>query len=51
MTNDSNYNWRYVGKYKEGFAAVMDQNDKWGFVDETGKNIIPCRWTKGNNTK
>ena len=44
MTNDSNYNWRYVGKYKEGLAVVMDQNDKWGFVDETGDVAIPCIW-------
>ena len=44
MTNDSNCNWRYVGKYKEGLAVVMDQNDKWGFIDETGTVAILCTW-------
>ena len=22
----------------------MDEDRKWGFIDKTGKVIIPCRW-------
>lgn len=28
--------------FSEGFAAVSNAEEHWGFVDETGKEIIPC---------
>ena len=36
--------WKEQGKYREGLADVLDANDKWGFIDETGKVVIPCQW-------
>ena len=32
------------GPFYEGLACVMDDNEKWGFVDETGKVVIPYQW-------
>lgn len=32
-----------VSPFKEGLAAVQTQ-DGWGFIDETGKLVIPCRF-------
>ena len=28
--------------FSEGYAAVK-QNGKWGYIDETGELVIPCR--------
>ncbi len=36
--------WKYKGTYSEGLASVMDDNDKWGFIDKTGEVVIPCQW-------
>ena len=31
--------------FTEGLAAVLDKNiDKYGFIDETSKVVIPCQW-------
>ena len=42
--NSAAKKWKYQGDYYEGLAAVLDDNDKWGFIDETGKVVIPCQW-------
>ncbi|WGU70951.1 WG repeat-containing protein [Capnocytophaga canimorsus] len=34
-----------AGKFKEGLAAVK-LNGKWGFIDKTGKEVIPFIYTK-----
>ena len=36
--------WRSKKDYKEGLAPVMNDEEFWGFVDETGKLVIPCRY-------
>ena len=37
--------WEYKGAaFCEGLAPVMDDNEKWGFIDKTGKLVIPCKW-------
>ena len=33
-----------IAPYSEGFAAVK-QNGKWGYIDQVGKEIIPCEYT------
>jgi hypothetical protein len=33
------YDW--LTGFSEGFAAVK-LNNKWGFIDKTGKAVIPC---------
>ena len=36
--------WRSMKDYKEGLAPVMNDEEFWGFADETGKLVIPCRY-------
>ena len=36
--------WRSMKDFKEGLAPVMNDEEFWGFVDETGKLVIPCRY-------
>ena len=40
----TNQKWKEVGRYSEGLARVQDDNDKCGFIDKTGKLVIPCQW-------
>ena len=32
----------YVGSFSEGLADVANENEKYGFIDKTGKEVIPC---------
>ena len=36
--------WKDKGEYSEGLAYVEDVNGKYGFIDKTGKLVIPCKW-------
>ncbi len=36
--------WKWKGDYNEGLAMVLDANNKLGFIDQTGKLVIPCQW-------
>ena len=36
--------WNHQGDFYEGLARVEDANGKWGFIDKTGKVVIPCQW-------
>lgn len=31
----------YPRKFHDGLAAVCDENYKWGFIDQTGKEVVP----------
>ncbi len=35
------YHYGDIRRCKEGFIGIK-KNDKWGFVDKTGKQVIPC---------
>lgn len=35
---------RSCGNFYEGLASYKDANGKYGFIDETGKVVIPCQW-------
>ena len=37
-------NFAYAGQFSEGFACVNDGSDKWGFIDKTGKIVIPTQF-------
>ena len=39
----SSFLFDYVGTFNEGMAAVK-LNGKFGFVDTTGKEVIPCKY-------
>ena len=30
---------------------VQDEKGKWGFIDKTGKEVIPCTWMQDDNEK
>ncbi|MCX6295637.1 MAG: WG repeat-containing protein [Bacteroidetes bacterium] len=34
--------------YKTGLSLVKNKNDKYGFINETGKEIIPCKYDNVN---
>lgn len=36
--------WKIARCFCEGLARVMDDTDRWGYVDESGQLVIPCRW-------
>ena len=40
--NQANKKWIFQNDFSEGLAMVS--NGKIGFVDETGKVVIPCQW-------
>ena len=41
-----NTGWTKRGEFFSGLAVVQDDNtNKYGFIDKTGKLIIPCEWT------
>ncbi len=42
MEQAANKKWIFQNDYIEGLAMVS--NGKIGFVDETGKLVIPCQW-------
>ena len=41
-TNSSK--WESNLDYSEGLAAVKDDNDKFGYIDKTGRLVIPGQW-------
>ncbi len=40
--------YNFVGYFNEGIACVSN-NDKWGYVNENGEEIIPCIYELGLN--
>ncbi len=38
--------WEDAGNFREGLAAVRDEDDKWGYIDKTGRVVIPCQWER-----
>ena len=38
--------WKEIREYDEGLAGVRDADGRWGFIDKTGKLVIPCQWKK-----
>jgi len=36
--------WVTKGDYYEDLACVEDNNGKFGFIDRSGKLVIPCKW-------
>ena len=33
-----------MGVFSEGLASVK-KDDKWGYIDKTGKEVIPCQYS------
>lgn len=43
MNGQVELHWKQIREYSDGLAAVQDSNG-WGFIDQTGKVVIPCQW-------
>lgn len=33
-------------RFSEGLAPVEDAHRNWGYIDNTGKVVIPCQWSQ-----
>ena len=44
VQNCESGSWKKIMMYSEGLATVKDMNGKWGFIDKSGKLVIPCKW-------
>lgn len=38
------YQYHDAGKFSEGFARVMNSENKWGYIDKCGNIVLPYRW-------
>ena len=48
--NNLLFKYTEVRNFKEGLACVKS-NGKWGFIDETGKEVIPLKYDLGFDFK
>ncbi|GKX61166.1 WG repeat-containing protein [Leminorella grimontii] len=39
-------NYRNVSAFHNGFAVVVDNNEKWGVIDKKGETVIPFEYSK-----
>ncbi len=37
-------NYLYVENFSEGMAVVWSRDNKYGYIDKTGKEVIPCKY-------
>ena len=44
LTAQAQEKWAYQASFNEGRACVKDKSGKWGYIDESGKVISPCKW-------
>ena len=45
MSAQTKVDWTKSGGFSEGLAEVSI-NGKYGFIDKTGKLVIPCQWAE-----
>lgn len=36
------YEWERAGLFQDGIAPVQNHNEKYGYIDRSGKEVIPC---------
>lgn len=36
------YNYSQQGRFRSGLAPVKGKNGKWGYVDRSGREVVPC---------
>ena len=39
-------NYIQIEPFSEHLAAVQNENELWGYIDQTGELIIPCEWER-----
>ncbi len=45
----NNGGWTKRGDFSEGLAKVDDNDGKFGFIDETGELVVPCKWESADD--
>ncbi len=43
------YKYKSFGYFYEGMATVCNQEGLWGYIDKTGKEVIPCQFEEAQN--
>ena len=38
--------WKEIREYNEGLAGVRNADGRWGFIDKSGRLVIPYQWKK-----
>lgn len=38
--------WKEIREYDEGLAGVRNADGRWGFIDKSGRLVIPYQWKK-----
>ena len=38
--------WKEIGGCNDGLAGVRNADGRWGFIDKTGRLVIPCQWKR-----
>lgn len=41
--------YKYIGYFCEGLACVRGENDNYGYIDKTGKEVIPCLFNSADD--
>lgn len=44
----TDYKYWNAHEFAHGYAAVQNDRQEWGYVDETGKEVVPCRYYSGD---
>lgn len=42
-------NYEELREFKNGLAAVQNENGLWGYIDKTGKEVIPCQYKEAQD--
>ncbi len=45
------FKYRFVSYFSEGLAAVVDDNGHLGYIDKTGREVIPCQFSYQDMTR
>ena len=38
--------WKEIREYNEGLAGVRNADGRWGFIDKSGRLVLPYQWKK-----
>ena len=49
MAFSSEYQYRKINNFSEGYAAVQNIDGYWGYINKDGKEIIPCQYVQADD--
>lgn len=49
MAFSTNYQYRKINNFSEGYAAVQNIDRYWGYIDKDGKEVIPCQYVQADD--